>query len=110
MTDADARFLARFHAEEREEAKLLAEIEAAEAAALAAVGEKAQLSLFDYDTNEDLGLATAEQIEASFAEAAGGVIAIDADGDVVPTGQEAFAPRPLRIVYVEALAENGVTA
>ena len=58
--------------------------------------------LVDYYTNEIIGTATAEQIEASFGEPTGtGAILIDGDGDVIANDQASFAWSP-RTVYVES--------
>ena len=54
--------------------------------------------LFDADTAADLGPATAAQTEASYAAGVSGIIAVDSDGDVVPTG--GFHVGRLRSVYV----------
>ena len=57
--------------------------------------------LIDAETNEILGPATPEQVDASLDAGETGIIEIDADGDVVHCGyvEEAYR-RPFRRVYV----------
>jgi hypothetical protein len=55
------------------------------------------MNLYDSETNEKIGVATSDQIEASLAAGDTGVITIDADGDVV---REDRATKADRRVYV----------
>lgn len=56
--------------------------------------------LFDADTNDAIGPATADQINASLAAGPTGIILIDADGDVVEFGTWPANQKGVRRVYV----------
>ena len=58
-------------------------------------------ALYDADTGEMIGKPTGEQIDASLADAAGGRILIDADGEVIVDAGSWAAQQPgVRRVYV----------